>query len=126
MELYAIVAAASIWSPRLTNRSVLFFTDNEAVVAIINRQTSKEKNIMCLVRTLVLTALRNNIMIRAKHIPGTQNILADNLSRFRLQEFKDTAYRIGWEVNPEPTDIPPPIRPDNICAGNAYKSWPLL
>jgi hypothetical protein len=52
----------------LTNHKILFFTDNAAVVDIINNTTSKDKVIMKLVRRLVLAALKYNIFFRAKHI----------------------------------------------------------
>jgi hypothetical protein len=59
-----------------------------AVVFIINRQTSKDPALMKLVRRLVLRALRFNILFRAHHIPGVDNIAADHLSRLQIQEFR--------------------------------------
>lgn len=53
-ELFPIVLAVQIWAKQLENRCIVFFTDNDAVVHIINRQTSKDKTIMVLVRRLVL------------------------------------------------------------------------
>ena len=45
----------------------LFFTDNEAVVHAINKQSCKDKRLMYFVRKLVLMCLENNIIFRAKH-----------------------------------------------------------
>ena len=45
----------------MTNRCVLFFTDNAALVDIINEQTSKHKLVMVLLRDLVLSCLRCNV-----------------------------------------------------------------
>lgn len=50
----------------------------------INKQTSKEKSIMRLIRRLVLATLSYNIHFRAKHIPGKHNVTADRLSRFQF------------------------------------------
>ena len=39
LELYPIVAAVVIWGPRWKNKTLCFYTDNEALVSIINKQT---------------------------------------------------------------------------------------
>ena len=66
----------------MANRCVAFYTDNAAIVDIINRQTSKHQLVMILVRDLVLTSLKYNILFRARHIPGVHNSGADYISRF--------------------------------------------
>ena len=81
LELYRIMAAVIVWGGRRTNRSVCFYPDNEALVPIINKQTSREPHIMSLIRPLVLACLRFNINFTARHIPGRINTLADKLSR---------------------------------------------
>ena len=62
-----------------------------AVVAVINKQTSKCTRMMCLVRMLVLDCLKLNIVFKAKHIPGVDNDLADALSRLQVQRFRQLA-----------------------------------
>ena len=84
-ELLPIVIAMKLWGPGLANRRILFLTDNIAVVFIINNQSSKDSVIMTLVRSLVVTLLTHNIELRAKHIPGKENTLADLLSRFQMK-----------------------------------------
>ena len=84
-ELFPIVIAMEIWGKELQNKKILFMSDNVSVVQIINKQTSKEKVIMRLIRRLVLSTLRYNIHFRAKHIPGKQNVVADHLSCFKFQ-----------------------------------------
>ena len=64
------------------------FSDNIAVVYIINKQTSKDPTIMILVRRLVLPILKFNILFKASHIAGIKNIAADQLSRLQIQQFK--------------------------------------
>lgn len=53
-----------------------FHSDNIAVVEIINKISSKDTSVMCLVRRLVLACLRHNIF-QAEHIPGKINTLPD-------------------------------------------------
>lgn len=99
-ELLPVVLAMKLWGPALLKNSrILFFCDNESVVYIINAQTSKDPVIMKLVRSLVVTTMTFNIHIRAKHIKGRHNVLADMLSRFQVQEAHATA---PWlRQNPE-------------------------
>lgn len=52
-ELYHKVLALEIWGKTLENHKVLFMTDTEAVVGIINSTTSKDKVLMKLVRRFV-------------------------------------------------------------------------
>ena len=53
----------------MANRCVAFYTDNAAIVDIINRQTSKHH--------LVMIYLLFIILFRARHIPGVHNSGAD-------------------------------------------------
>ena len=110
LELYPIMAAAIVWGGRWANRSVCFYTDNEALVPIINKQTSREPHIMALIRPLVLACLRFNINFTARHIPGRINTLADKLSRSQVREFRALA---PW-AEASPREIPYSISPAGL------------
>jgi hypothetical protein len=101
-ELFPIVLAIEYWGFKLQNHKILFFSDNMAVVDILNKQTSREKTVMRLVRRLVITAMKFNIFFKAKHIPGKQNLVADHLSRFQFQAAKNAA---PW-LDKHPISIP--------------------
>ena len=105
-ELYPIVLAVQLWSHLLKNRKVVFYCDNQAVVAIINKQTSKSPNTMCLVRILVLACMQNNLLFRAKHLPGKVNNIADALSRAQFDRFR----RLAPAADNHPTPIPNTLR----------------
>ena len=68
------MAAVAVWESRWSNRSVCFYTDNDALVPAINKQTARDHSIMALIRPLVLACLRFNINFTACHIPGRTNI----------------------------------------------------
>ena len=51
---------------KMANHSVLFFTDNEALVYVINKQSCKDKILMQFVRKLVLVCLQHHILFKAK------------------------------------------------------------
>ena len=67
------------------NHCILFFTDNEALVSVINKQSSKDRYAMIMVRHLMLKCLQFNILFRVKHIAGKRNVLADFLSRLQVR-----------------------------------------
>ena len=110
LELYPIVLAVNIWGPLWKNHCILFFTDNEALTAIINKQSSTDNNIMKLLRCLVLACLQYNVLFQAKHIQGRKNVLADALSRQRIDRFK----QLCPLSNPTPTPVPLYLQPENI------------
>lgn len=90
-ELYAIALAVITWSSSLANKRILFHCDNKAVVQIINYGASKCSHIMSIMRSLFFTCANHNIEIRAVHIPGIDNNIADSLSRFQILRFRDLA-----------------------------------
>jgi hypothetical protein len=107
LELFPIVLAVFIWGTDWANQNIIFFTDNEALVSVINTKSSKEKRVMCLIRVLVKTCLFHNIVVKAKHIPGKKNVFADMLSRLQIDTFHNLA---PW-ADSMPTMIPPHLYP---------------
>ena len=77
---------------------------------VINKQSCRDKILMVFVRKLVLVCLEHNILFKAKHIPGTHNILADSLSRLQVQTFKQLA---PANMNPFRADIPLHLQPQS-------------
>ena len=112
LELFPIVIAVHIWGHIMADKRIIFFTDNAAVVDIINNQTSKHQGIIVLLRDLVRSCLRHNIIFQARHIPGLTNSSADYISRSQVTKF--------WELSPEADQFPTPIS-DNLLP----KSWVL-
>ena len=113
LEFFPIVIALRIWGPLMANSCVIFNTDNAALVDIMNHHTSKNKFMMILVRDLVLTSLRHNIMFRARHIQGVHNTPADYISGFPVDKFKE----LCPEVDEFPTTMPESLLPE---------SWSLI
>lgn len=91
LELFPILVAVCLWREHFKDRKVLFWCDNQAVVRVINRQTSRSERVMRLVRKLVLTCLQANISFSARYVPGTSNCIADALSRFQEDRFRELA-----------------------------------
>ena len=88
LELVPILVALTVWGPLLRNKYVYFHTDNEALSFCLNKLTSKEPLVMESIRSIVRLTLSFNIMIRAKHIAGFLNSMADALSRQQIDVFR--------------------------------------
>ena len=110
LEFYPIVAALAVWGAALAGKNLELMTDNAAIVSVINKQTSKEKLVMCLLRKFVWYCLKYNICCSATHVAGTKNLIADSLSRLQMDRFAQLA---PW-ASPLPTVLPEIIRPENF------------
>ena len=102
LEYFPILVAIHIFQDNLANKKVIFHCDNEAVVEILNSQTSRCPRVMDLVRPFVLKCLQLNTVIKAQHIKGINNTIADAISRFKMQQFRELAPRAA----PYPIPIP--------------------
>ena len=109
LELFPIVLATEIWGTIMCNHCIVFFSDNHAVVDIINKQTSREPKVMVLVRRLVLNCLKYNILFKSKHIPGILNRECDLLSRLQVDKFK----LLAPHADVQPTPVPSSLLPQN-------------
>ena len=67
-----IVLALFTWTLKFEGKRILFRTDNNALVTIINKRTSKSKRVMKLVRPLVLFTMCNNMQFKAVHVEGSK------------------------------------------------------
>ena len=110
VEFYPIVLSLYLWGREMSNRCILFFTDNEALVHVINKQSCKDKGLLFFVRKLVLLCLQNNILFKAIHVRGVHNILADSLSRLQVEKFRCLAPAF---IDQYPTDIPVNLQAQN-------------
>ena len=110
LEFYPIVLSLYLWGATMSNQCVLFFTDNESLVHVINKQTCKDRVLMVFVRKLVSICLHHNILFKAKHIQGVRNKLADALSRLQVQIFRHLA---PPHMDSLPTEIPQSLQPQN-------------
>ena len=110
LEIYPIYVVFATFAHKLRNSKITFYCDNEAVVTILNKQTSKNKQVMHIVRLIVYLQLKFNFGIIGKHIPGHSNVLADQLSRFQISSATLRQYGMR-EVK---TPVPPELLPDNF------------
>ena len=102
-ELFQIVLAASLWGHQWSAKRVEFCSDNTAVVEVLRSGTSRDSNLMVLLRHLSLLAARHSFVFTARHIPGKSNAIADAISRFEFQRF----HQLAPYASPTATSVPP-------------------
>ena len=63
LEMIPVVIAIEVWGLQLRNKNVVLNVnvDNIALVSVINKQTTKSKRLMELVRHFVLGLMKNNV-----------------------------------------------------------------
>ena len=70
-ELAPIAIAAGLWGPQWREQSVKVWCDNEAIVAIINQNTSRDLEAMHLVRCLAFIMAKFDFF---SYLPHTSRV----------------------------------------------------
>ena len=79
----------------------------EPITKIWDKGSTPSPDIMSLVRPLFLAAAKGGFSVSLKHIAGVDNPIADALSRFQENRFKE----LHPDADREPTAIPPHVWP---------------
>ena len=101
-ELFAIASAVNTWGHHWPRKKVSVHCDKQAAVDIWKKGSTVCSQVMALVRMLYFCAAQHNIHIIVTHIDGTNNCIADALSRFQVQCFH--------RLDPEAANNPDTIR----------------
>ena len=82
LELKAVFLALKEFRTLVCNKTVLIATDNTTVVAYINKEGGMKSGSLCALLWRILSwCTRQQVTLRARHIPGRLNVIADKLSR---------------------------------------------
>jgi ribonuclease HI len=82
LELRAVVLGLEHFLQKVQGKIVLIRSDNSTVVTYINRQGGTKSPSLCMMTwKLLCWCLDHQITLKAVHIPGRLNLLADSLSR---------------------------------------------
>ena len=111
-ELFPIAIAANLWGHYWSSRRVEFLSDNTSVVDVLKSGTAKDPNLMNLLRYLFLMAARHSFTFTATHVRGKLNPVADSLSRFQFQRFRQLAPHADQVA----TAVPQPLIKDLVGA----------
>lgn len=104
-ELLPIGLACATWDPQWQHKQLLVLCDNLAVVCVITAQSSKDPTLMHLLRCIHLFRALHDFKLRAEHIPGQHNVIADSISRNNLQVF----FKEVPSAQRQPAFLPPPL-----------------
>nr|XP_054759272.1 uncharacterized protein LOC129265291 [Lytechinus pictus] len=95
LEMRAVINSLQHFRHRLVDRTVLIRTDNKSVAAYINRQGgTRSSSLNALAAELWEWCHRAKIVPVASYIPGSDNLIADFLSRGRCLPSE-------WSLHPE-------------------------
>ena len=82
LELKAVFLALKEFRTLVCNKTVLIATDNTTVVAYINKEGGMKSGSLCALLWRILSwCTKQQVTLRARHIPGRLNVIADKLSR---------------------------------------------
>jgi hypothetical protein len=112
-EFFPVVIGAHLWGDQWANRRVCFRLDNSYVVHILNARTSRDHYIMGLVRSLLSVAAGLTSVSKPNTSPDLANPVADALSRFRWQVFRQLAPDSSATPTPLPEEILQRLAPTN-------------
>ena len=96
LELKAVFLALKEFRTLVCNKTVLIATDNTTVVAYINKEGGMKSGSLCALLWRILSwCTRQQVTLKARHIPGRLNVIADKLSRL------GQTIQTDWSLHPE-------------------------
>lgn len=101
--IYLITVACHVWGHLWLRKCISVLCDNKAVVGIINKVHPPCRDIMPFMRSITWSSITHNFIISARHVPGHLSVVADSLSRFHFQTFRN----LCPEASLQPVGIPP-------------------
>jgi hypothetical protein len=102
LELVPLVLAAHMWGRRWQRQRVLFETDNMAVVHCASSWLPRDDHLTKLFRILATKAIEFNFDLKVVHLPGVDNVDADDLSRGKIEAFRTR----NPDAHSSPTEVP--------------------
>lgn len=82
LEMLNVFIALQVWAKHFTNHTVVIHCDNAAVVSVLNSHKTRDMYLLACCRNIWLLLAQYNIRLVAVHVPGSDNIIADALSRW--------------------------------------------
>ena len=96
LELKAVSLALQRFKDQCQSQTVLVTTDNSTVVAYINKRGGTHSADMCALLWKIMTWCHHyQITLKARHIPGCLNVVADLLSRSNQVQSRE------WSLHPQ-------------------------
>ena len=119
LELKAVILALQHFSHQCNKKQVLVASDNTTVVAHINKQGGTHSTELCALMWRLLTwCNKHQITLRARHVPGSLNVIAEGLRVVLGSSYlhKDLP-TLGTATN-RPVCHQPEHQTSNLCVSN--------
>ena len=88
--------ALQFFKQNCSNNLVLIASDNTSAVSYINKQGGTKSAAQCVLIWRIVTWCHNNkVTFRARHVPGSLNVIADSLSR------RNQIQSAEWSLSPQ-------------------------
>ena len=86
LEMLAVLIGVRVWGHCLQGARLQIYCDNSAAVQVINSSKTKDSFLASCLRELWLEVSKFGFEMRAVHLPGEENRVADWLSRWTLHD----------------------------------------
>ena len=103
LEMLAVLVAVRFWGKTCAGGKIQIYCDNESVVQVLNSSKTKDKFMGSCLREIWLEVSKCGFELRAVHLSGEENRVADWLSRWDIHPcYPDKFFKyIGTEVHGE-------------------------
>ena len=121
-ELLPIGVVVAVWGPSWAGNLVRAKCNNMSVVATVNSGSCREPDAIHLRRCLAFLEARWSCQVKAVHIPGVKNVVADALSRNRA----NVAFVLIQGARVEPEVVPNEVLRAVARGCDKVETWNLL
>ena len=103
LEMLAVLIAVRFWGKYCVGGRIQLFCDNDSVVQVLNSSKTKDAFLGSCLREIWLEVSKCHFEMRAVHLPGVENRVADWLSRWDIHpKYPDNFFKfIGVDVHAE-------------------------
>ena len=110
LELLSIMAALKLWGALLRGKRFILHCDNENSVHALNSGRSRAPGMQACLREIWFLSATYDFELRAAHIPGRNNTIADHLSRWHTAPSHEAQFHsLTADLVTTPVHCPPEI-----------------
>lgn len=80
-EIIAVIHSVGQWAHFWCGKRIIVHTDSAVTKSAINRGYSRDNYVNALLRKMAFLCAKNNITLKAIHVPGIINVIPDTISR---------------------------------------------
>ncbi len=110
LEILAVTVCCKLWGANWGGQRLRCLCDNMCTVLLINTSRSRDPFLQACIRELWFLASKYSFELRATHISGVDNRIADHLSRWSLNEsHREEFHRLTHAYHLREHQVPPDL-----------------